>query len=465
MKNPWIIPAATLVVGAAGGYLVAKNSGSTDASKSPEMGEKSALRSSSRNGSFSASADREKSGSSAQAKRNASSAGEKGSNRIQTMLDHYSKLSAEQLAEEAKKLDRLPMGERIMNSMLLFARWGEVDPNAAIAFSQSMGMAGGFVRPTILQNWASVDPAAAAKYIESNPREFATMGAMGGPMGGRGASSVIAAEWARKDPEAALDWANSLGAGKKEALEAIIGEVSKTDPEKATKMLAAMPADQRAETHRTLATQYGASDFAAAQAWVRSLAQEDQASAMAAAIGGLATADPNAALSELAKLPAGPEKDGLIPRIIESLARQNPKAAADLLMQQTNDSIKENSMRTLMPSYTAQDPKAAYAFANSLPDGRARDQAIQSYIWSNNKTAPSELFVAAETITDEGDRNRAAGIAAMRWMREDPESAKKAIQSSTAISDETKKRISEGRGMFGGGPGGPPGGFRRPGGN
>ena len=122
------------------------------------------------------------------------------SNRTQALLDFYAGLTPEQLAEEAGKLESLPMNERMLASFLLFGRWAEVDPTAAMAFSSTMGMAGGFVRPTILQSWASVDPVNAAKYFAANPREFAMMDMMGG----QGASSIIASEWARQDPAAAL---------------------------------------------------------------------------------------------------------------------------------------------------------------------------------------------------------------------------------------------------------------------
>jgi hypothetical protein len=44
-------------------------------------------------------------------------------------------------------------------------------------------------------------------------------------------------------------------------------------------------------------------------------------------------------------------------------------------------------------------------------------------------------------------------------MREDPTAAKAYIEASTALSDEAKKSILEGRGMWGGG-----GGSRRQGG-
>ncbi len=145
------------------------------------------------------------------------------------------------------------MNERIMASFLLFGHWAEVDPTAAMAFSNTMGFGGAFVRPTILQSWASVDPANAAKYYAENPREFARMGMMGGgrgPMGGQGPASIIASEWARQDPAAALAWASTLTTEKGQAMNAVVGEVAKTDPKKAAEMLATRALTVREVAHR-----------------------------------------------------------------------------------------------------------------------------------------------------------------------------------------------------------------------
>jgi hypothetical protein len=95
---------------------------------------------------------------------------------MQSLLDYYSSLSPEQLEEEAKKLDGIPMPERIMASYVLFAKWAETDPQSAMAFSDKMGFTGMFVKPTIMQSWASVDPVAASKFYSDNPSQFAMMG-------------------------------------------------------------------------------------------------------------------------------------------------------------------------------------------------------------------------------------------------------------------------------------------------
>jgi hypothetical protein len=462
MKNPWILPVAALVVGAAGGYLSGKGSDSGGHASAIEDSAQR-TRSSSRPETISAEpAKKTRAGSTDQIAKMPGN-----SNRIQALLEFYAGLSPQQLAEEATKLDNLPMNERLMASILLFGRWSEVDPTAAMAFSNTMGMAGGFVRPTILQSWASVDPANAAKYYQDNPREFAMMGMFGGGgpgggggRGGQNGASIIASEWARQDPAAALAWAASLTTDKGAAMNSVIGEVAKSDPRKAAEMIGQMDAADRAGAYRSVAAQYGALDFVDAQTWIRTLPADDQAAALASAIGGLSNSDPAAAAKQVAAMEAGDAKDRLIPDVVQDLARKDPAAAAEFLKLQESERAQRDGMRELMPTWTAQNPAAALTYANSFPQGNVRDNALQAWVMSNNTGSPKSIMDVAITIEDEGDRNRSIGITAMRWMREDPTAAKAYVEASTDLSDEAKQRITEGRGMFGGGgPGG--GGGRR----
>ena len=305
MKNPWIFPAVALVVGAVGGYISARNMGSGQHAETADAAVPK-TRSSNRSDSVA---------SVAGAKRPVRPAGTEeisrmpgNSTRIQSLLEFYAGLTPGQLEEEARKLENLPMNERIMASFLLFGRWAEVDAPAAMAFSNTMGFTGMFVRPTILQSWASVDPANAASYYAANPREFAMMGMIGGgrgPMGGQGPASIIASEWARQDPAAALAWAGSLSTEKNQAMNAVIGEVAKSDPRKAAGMLASMEGGDLAGAYQSVAKQYGALDFGEAQTWIRTLPADEQAGALAAAIGGLSNKDPEAAAKQVSQMAAG----------------------------------------------------------------------------------------------------------------------------------------------------------------
>lgn len=463
MKNPWIFPAATLLVGAVGGYISGKNTSPASSQTAETTSAKT--RSSNRS---------ETAGTESASKRSRNLSTEQignlpgASNRIKSLLEFYAGLTPSQLEEEARKLENLPMNERIMASFLLFSRWAETDPTAAMAFSNTMGFTGGFVRPTILQSWASSDPASAAKYYSDNPREFAMMGMFGGgrgPMGGQGGAGIIAAEWAKQDPAAALAWANSLTTEKSQALSSVVGEVAKTDPKKAAGMLAGLTGDDLGRAYSSVASQYGATNFTEAQAWIKTLPADDQARALAAAIGGLSNTDPEAASKQLAQLPEGDERDRAVSDIIQDWARVNPQAAADFLKTQESERAQRDGLRELMPAWVSQNSTAALAYANSLPEGNARDSALGSYVWSNNTAAPADLLKVAETITDEGDRNRTVGMTYMRWMREDEAAAKASIEQSTVLSDEEKQRLSEGRGMWGGPGGGGRGRGGRGGGN
>lgn len=451
MKSNWIIPIGALCVGLAGGY-VAGNAGSPAIDKEGSQAELARTRSQEREGAAREPGARKplRNIDSAQIARLPA-----GFSRTQSLVDYYGGLAMHQFEQEATKLESLPPTERILASYLLFARWGESDPLAAMNFANTMGFSGMLVRPTVLQSWAAVDPSNAAKYYQENPREFAMMGMFGGGGRGRGmgvapASSIIATEWAKQDPSAALQWAQSLTTEKSDAVSSVIGQIAADDPERATGLLAGLSAEERSGSYRTVASSYGAKNFSAAKAWIETLPVEDRQAALSSAIGGLSRVDPMAAAGEVAKLEAGPAKDQAVENVIEDLARVDPQSAAQLLKEQASDNALRESMRDLMPSWVAKDPAAALQFANSYQPGPIRDSAIQSYVWSNRTGTPGELIQLAESITDEGDRYRTVGMAAMRWMREDAEAAKAYIQQSQSLPDDAKQRIMDGRGFWGG---------------
>ncbi len=449
MKNPWIVASLALVVGVVVGAVSGHRrdgGGEVQSEEDPARRTRASVRA----GATTAEA----------AKRANRGTGPDqigklagNSSRVQALLEFYGGLTPEQLAEEAGKLDSLPMSERIMSSFLLFGRWAEVDPTAAMSFSNTMGMAGGFVRPTILQSWASVDPANAARYYGENSREFAIMDMMGGgrgPMGGQGGASIIAVEWARQDPAAAMAWASGLGSGKGQAMTSVVAEVAKTDPRKAAEMLLSMDSADKGGAYQAVAAQYGALDFGAADAWVGTLPAAEQAEALAAAIGGLSNTNPELAVQQLQRMEAGEAKDQLIYDITGDLARKDPAVAAAFVKAQDGEDAQRMAMREFMPAWTNTNPAAALTYVNSFPPGPVRDSAAQPYVWSNNTSPPSELVEVARSISGEDERNRAQSVAYMRWMREDAEGAKAAMEASD-LSEETKTRILEGRGMWGGG--------------
>lgn len=457
MKNPWILPAAALLIGGAGGFVAGKN-GTSSTSTAPES-----TATTSRSSRASASGGGESSRTASNRSKSIddirTKPGQLG--RIQALMDFYQNLDAAQLEAEAAKLENLPINERIMASILLFGRWAETDPLSAMAYSDKMGMAGMFAKPTILQGWASTDPENAAKYFAEHPREFAMMGMgpMGGGRNGGSGASVIAAEWAKSNPEAALAWAQTLkGNDKDQAMSSVVREISMTNPQKAVQLAATMEGEARTNAYESIAAQWGARNFSEAEAWIKSLPADQQDAAMASAIRSLASQNPQAASTKIAGMADGDAKSRAIGEVVDTWSRQDPKSAAAWLSSQNTESTGR-AMRELMGNWARQDDAGALAYLTSQPAGEARDEATQAYVWSNRSSDPKSVIALAESIGNEEDRQRAVGVAAMQWMQTDPEAAKAYIQSSTTISDEAKQRLQEGggrggwsgRGGFGGG--------------
>ncbi|MDX1681163.1 MAG: hypothetical protein R3242_10580 [Akkermansiaceae bacterium] len=442
MNQSAILIAAALAVGVGGGYLIGSNTagGGDDPEQSSarQLGPRAGSASGSGFGGSDFRSGMRRLNSYDEIARLPSTG-----NRIQALIQFYGGLSVEQLEEEAGKLENLPMGERIMASILLFGQWGEKEPYSAMEYTNSMGMTGMFVKPTVLQSWASVDPANAAKYYDENPREFAMMdmGGRGRGMRGTSATGIIAAEWAKQDPDAALRWANSQERGKDDALASVIGEVAREDPMKAAGMLKDIDPEVAGRSYNSIAESYGAKDFAAAKSWIATLPADQQGSAMAAAIAGLARTDPSAAAAQVASMEAGDSKDRAVRNVIGSMANEDPKAAAEFLATNASADAQESSMRELIPAWVAKDPQEALNYTMSLEEGDVRDRALRSYLWSNSGAEVSENIQVAESISSERDRNRTIGWMTSRWMRDDPDAAKAYVESTTALSDEVKERI------------------------
>ena len=449
MNQKLLYPIVTLALGATGGFLVGKGgkSSAADAAKEAEM-----LARTSRSGSLSSSASGREAGSGRTRSADDIQKMPGQLQRMQSLLDFYAGLSPEQLEEEAKKLEGIPMPERMMASYVLFAKWAETDPLSAMAFSDKMGFTGMFVKPTIMQSWASVDPVNASKYYSENPGQFAMMGMFGGRGGGgpmgNGAASIIAGEWARQNPDDAMAWAKTLnGSEKGNAVSSIVGQVATTDPQKAMALAATLTGDDQSRANRQIAEALGSKSWDEAQQFIAGLPPDQQDDARRRAFDGLASKNPAEAAKQLASFTDEDQRNRATATVAEQMSREDPAGAFNLVVSSGSEA-QEDAMRNVMMNYARQDSAGALQAISTIPQGDARDTAIGTFVFASNSTNYSETFALAETITDERDRSRAIGVSAAKWMTTDPEAAKAAIQQSTTLSDEMKTRIIDGGGMM-----------------
>jgi hypothetical protein len=335
------------------------------------------------------------------------------------------------------------MADRILASMLLFSRWGELDPIGALEHTKSMGFGGMFAKPTVLRSWASVDPVNAAKYFTDNPSEFAMMGGGRGPASSSGAE-VIAREWAKLDPDAALAWANTLdGRDRSSALVSVVSEMAIKDPAAAAALAAGFSEEDQGRAYREIAEQWARKDFSEAEAWIATLSGDAKQDALGSAIEVLAGSNPQRAAEMLAQLDAGRSRDRAVEDVAGAWAANDPAKAAEWLVGQETDDMG-GAMRRVMMTWVAQDSASALGFVQSQPAGEARDTATGTYLWLNRTGDPQQSIALAESISDEQSRSRVIGMSARRWMETDEAAARAYVEQSTLLDDTTKAQILSG---------------------
>lgn len=363
--------------------------------------------------------------------------------RLRALMNYYAGLSPSEFKEEADKLEELPWSERIMVGYLLFAQWGEQDPTAAMAYTNTMGFAGTLVKKTVIQSWASKFPQEAANYYTNHASEFRLSGMMGRGRGGGSAASVIAMEWARQDSEAAMAWAKTLeGSDQSDAMKGIFRQAATDDPARAAGMLNTIADDQARESaQNTIAREWGAKDWFATKAWISGLPADQQEAATARALRGLADADPAAAADQIDALSEGEDLNDTMQSIARKWGRDDPQAAAQWVMENGDAAAQIKSIGGVMASWVGKDPVAALEFVNTQPEGGVRDRAASSYVIANQGGDITQNIRLAETIEDEGMRRRAIGVTVTSWMRQDREAAGEYIDTTPALTDESRGRI------------------------
>ena len=129
MKTSFLLPGAALAIGLGVGFGIGK-SGDEAKSEATALEEQMRTRGSDRGGldSSRGSKNDKKARSIEEIYRQPGQ-----SNRIQSLLDFYANLSPDEFSAEADKLEALPFNVRILAGVLLFGKWAEVDPTAAMA--------------------------------------------------------------------------------------------------------------------------------------------------------------------------------------------------------------------------------------------------------------------------------------------------------------------------------------------
>jgi len=358
----------------------------------------------------------------------------------------------------------LAFAERERFGSMAWWAWGKTDPDSALA--AALGKPSPWNGEMVMRAIAQSDPLRARGLFERYP-QFAESSAMGGLASGMmkvdpaaGASLATAwnhavdhenlvSGWARREPQAALDWANALPdlTKRKEALEVVFGQLAAAHPEMVRASMEALPEGQTkwrlyAEHAKRLAT----TDLDAARAWVEAapttLLQKQATVELAR---GLAASDPTAALEALRRVewsvdpesftgeyimwPNGSSFTGgesQLANVVAEISAVAPVQCLDFVASLpvgvADDSLVSDAFNTWMGS----DSLAASEWLAGQPDGMVRQVATRQLVASLINGPDADFASAAHwALTLPGNRGREGEVRRVfeQWSHRDHEAA------------------------------------------
>jgi hypothetical protein len=330
------------------------------------------------------------------------------------------------------------------------ASYGRTDPEAALAWAQSLNPPSGHVIANVLAGLARVDPDRAIDLL------FRTMDGMGqrgaGPFMTLVASGSLSAEhtgalaarllaapnrsqeltmltsaWAQREPHDAARWLLANGsAAPRNALGAAALHLARSDPPAAIALLDAVPPERRATWLGAVAEGYAQNDPRAAANWIaphRGEAGYDAAVAAIAAATARTDAAAAARLFDSIDPAEALEAPQTAQRIASAWARQDSRAAAAWAGALTADAARVPAVREVAAQWAARDAPGARGWALGLPPGDARDAALTQLLGA----APADAVdhVVLDAFSTEAAQQRGVGDVVRMLAVRDPAAARR----------------------------------------
>lgn len=339
--------------------------------------------------------------------------------RARSLYEYSLSIGAEGMPGAVNEAMQLPLTHRNMALGVLFARWAELDPAAAVRYAQLLPKSAnaGFLRRTALTAWAEQDFAAA------------------------------------------LAWAQSAEKGdvRNDSLSIVAGQLAKRDPNGALKLIAEnFSGRDAANAYDNVFSAWAENDFASAYTAAQGLTDPGMRTrAMRAALNQKVDSDPrmvldalraaklgelrwdignramsrwlerdlNAARDYAIALPPGEMRDQGMQSVAREMGRRDPQGALDWLQSLPNDSSRDDAIQSLFSTWAGSDSKAALEGARALPEGRLRDGALSQLAQNLVDTDLATALSVLKELPAGNSADNAYQQVAWRWARNDPKGA------------------------------------------
>jgi hypothetical protein len=351
---------------------------------------------------------------------------------------------------------------------LLVNRWSKLDPIGASQFAADAVAQGG--NPRLLQTasaaWAKTDPAGAAQWAANLDSPLARDTAVGqifntwsstDPMLASGAidalplgsaqtvaTTAVAKNFTKGNPDAALKWAESLtGPLQVAAAREIVNNWSVADPAATAAWILKQPSQQtRTEALRQLAGNWVARDPGTAFDYAQSISDPSQRTDfMQSAMQRFSSMDPLAAANWLSSEAARPHADALVGGVSSRWAAFDPGAASNWAASFANPDLRNKAVSAVSTSWAQTNPAAAAQWIGSIGESQTRDTATAAFSAQIARSNPANAAQWATRISDPAKRSGSIQRIVGDWKKTDPNAARLFVQSSTVLPADLKQRL------------------------
>ena len=364
--------------------------------------------------------------------------------RIERLMAYVNKLSPDEMPDALVALqESAPDWDPHMKMAvgLLLTRWASADSDAAFAYVEQMKNKDQARDATfsILRALASQDPQRALEWMSNKGSDMAKNGWMGHMLAG-----TIATEWVRRDPDAALAWANSLPENQRHgALGGALETIAASDPNEAARRLLELDAgDAREKAAGSIANLWAKRAPQEAREWAMTLEGDDRESAMSRALGGWASTEPAEAAAFINDIPAEERTDSQIREVGRRWSEQEPSQAAEWLVNQPDTKGRTDAIGHAVWHWTNDDPAGAADWLLQQPQGEFRDNGVGALAKATFDDDPASAVTWAATIDNDRQREGAIERGVREWAKREPAEARSWVQeNSTVLSPEQSERL------------------------
>lgn len=328
-------------------------------------------------------------------------------------------------AERLSRLESIIRGENPLDrnrALLAFIdQLGPGDFEEAIAHFRSLGITDNRLGEysLLLSAWAKADPFSALAYAKEHTNS-------------RFATDTILTSWASLDPDAALFWAqsNHTGEGANPHLVGVIRGLAESDPQRATALMTEMPRSrERGEALDAVLPYLLAKGNEATLAWIANISDDSlRNGAMMRAANRLAANDPAGTVAWLLENP-GEATDRRMDDVFSTWARKDEQAAMSSLARLPAGEIRSDALRGIVSSVAGQDPSKALSIMDRY-GADVNDNVVRNFIWHSFRNNPATAVSQIARIENDGQRDRMYRHTLERWLERDASAASTWMQSN-----------------------------------